>query len=44
MVVDCAMNASAMLVTANTKHFRQAVTELGLNVLAPAAFIRLLTE
>ena len=34
-VIDCALNANAVLVTANLKDFRAAQQELGLQVLSP---------
>jgi hypothetical protein len=41
-VIDCAMNAGAMVVTSNTRHFRAAREALGLRVItAVEAVIRL---
>ena len=41
-MIDCAMNADALLVTANKKDFRAAEQSLGLPVLSPAEFVSLL--
>ncbi len=38
-VIDCALNASALLITANVKDFAQARQELGLRVLTPVALL-----
>ncbi len=35
LVIDCAMNANATLVTANIRDFRTAKNELGLSVVTP---------
>ncbi len=43
-VIDCAMNASALVVTFNVRDFRLAQQELGLRVLTPSAFVALLVE
>ena len=44
LVVDCAMNANAFVITANIKDFRRAQVELGLTVMTPVQFVMLLTE
>jgi hypothetical protein len=38
-VIDCAMNARASVVTANTRDFQLAVQTLGLVVLTPVEFV-----
>ena len=38
-VIDCAMNARAPVVTANTRDFQLAAQTLGLAVLTPAEFV-----
>lgn len=43
-VVDCVMNANALLVTSNRKDFRLAETELGLQVASPVAMVLLLAQ
>ncbi len=42
LVIDCAMNANALLITANLKDFQTAVNNLGLHVLSPIEFVNLL--
>jgi predicted nucleic acid-binding protein len=44
LVIDCAMNANAWLITANIKDFRAAQAELGLKVLTPLEFIGVLAK
>lgn len=44
LVVDCVMNANALLVSANVKDFRSAQMELGLQVLTPLEFVQLLIQ
>lgn len=44
LVIDCAMNANAIVVTANVKDFRRAQAELGLIVMTPIQFVMLLAE
>jgi predicted nucleic acid-binding protein len=39
LVIDCAMNAGAPVVTKNTRDFRLAQQSLGLSVLTPAEFV-----
>lgn len=39
MVVDCAMNGRAVLVTSNVRDFRQAQQALGLQVMTPMAYV-----
>jgi predicted nucleic acid-binding protein len=42
LVIDCAMNGNAMVVTSNVKDFRGAQRELGLRVVSPAELLALL--
>lgn len=44
LVIDCAMNANAILVTSNLRDFRMAQQRLGLRVLTPTQFLELLAE
>lgn len=39
LVIDCAMNAGAIVVTSNLKDFKKAQTELGLTVKSPEHLI-----
>ena len=43
-VIDCAMNASVPVVTANVQDFRQAERSLGLVVLPPVDFVTRLSQ
>lgn len=43
-LIDCAMNAGALLVTWNTKDFNTARTSLGLQVMSPIEFLNFLVE
>ncbi len=43
-VIDCAMNARAVVVTFNVKDFRWARVQLGLQVLTPDEFLWQVTE
>lgn len=43
-VIDCAMNANATVVTYNVKDFRLAQRKLGLQLLNPVEFARVLTK
>lgn len=43
-LIDCAMNAGALLVTWNMKDFKTAQTSLGLQVLSPIEFLNFLVE
>jgi predicted nucleic acid-binding protein len=43
-VVDCAMNAGAVVVTSNVRDFRTAQETLGLGVMTPEEACRLLVE
>jgi len=43
-LIDCTMNANAILVTSNIRDLRLARRSLGLRVLTPQAFLRLLLE
>lgn len=40
-VIDCVMNANALLVTSNQKDFRVAQAELGIYVLTPLQFVKI---
>ena len=44
LVIDCAMNANALIVTSNRKDFRTAQTELGLKVLSPFELVLVLAQ
>jgi len=44
LVIDCAMNANALLVTTDVKDFRKAQIELGLHVLTPLEFAMILAD
>ena len=44
LVIDCAMNANALVVTANLRDFRLAQQTLGLRVLTPLDFLKQLAE
>lgn len=44
LVIDCALNANAVVVTHNVKDFRLAEVQLGLPVFRPAQFIAYLAE
>ena len=39
LVVDCAMNAGAIVVTSNLRDFRSAEASLGLRVMTPVEFV-----
>jgi putative PIN family toxin of toxin-antitoxin system len=39
LVIDCAMNAGALVVTSNLKDFRSATQSLGLRVLSPVQLV-----
>ena len=43
-VIDCTMNANAVLVTSNIKDFRLAQQTLGLQLMTPKEFLALLVE
>jgi predicted nucleic acid-binding protein len=43
LIIDCAMNANAAIVTSNLKDFQRAKQSLGLTVLSPAELILQLT-
>lgn len=43
-VVDCALNAKAIVVTANVKDFRQAQINLGVRVARPVDIVKMLDE
>jgi putative PIN family toxin of toxin-antitoxin system len=42
LAIDCAMNASAIVVTHNIKDFRSARESLGLRVMTPVEFVNVL--
>jgi putative PIN family toxin of toxin-antitoxin system len=44
LVIDCVMNANAILVTSNTKVFQQAKRELGLQIITPVEFVKTLAK
>lgn len=44
LVIDCAMNAAATVVTDNVRDYRLAISELGLTVMLPVAFANLLAK
>lgn len=43
-VIDCAMNAAAIVITNNARDYRQAGAELGLVVMSPVVFANLLAS
>jgi len=43
-LIDCAMNAGAVIVTSNKKDFKNAQSSLGLSVMEPLDFIMQLTK
>jgi len=43
-VIDCAMNAGALVVTANVRHFQTAIEALGLEVVTPLELVLRLAE
>jgi predicted nucleic acid-binding protein len=43
-VIDCAMNAGAMIITENIKDFKTAKEALGLQVLTPVQLLRVLAK
>ncbi len=44
LVIDCAMNTGAIVVTSNIRDFRSAKESLGLQVLTPVQFVSLLVS
>jgi len=44
MVIDCAMNADAIIVTSNVRDYRFATAELGLSIMQPVAYANLLAQ
>ena len=44
LVIDCAMNASAIVITSNIRDFRQAQQSLGLQVIMPTELIKKLVN
>ena len=38
-MIDCAMNANAVVVTSNIRDFQQAKESLGLRVITPVEFV-----
>jgi predicted nucleic acid-binding protein len=44
LVLDCAMNAGAIVVTSNIRDFRSAQVSLGLRVMTPVEFVNLLAS
>lgn len=44
-IIDCALNANAVIITANLRDFRKAQEEIGLQVMSPVEFVnRLMNE
>lgn len=43
-VIDCAMNAGAVVVTSNSRDFQMAKHALGLQLMTPVEFVHKLTE
>ncbi|MEA2031571.1 MAG: PIN domain-containing protein [Patescibacteria group bacterium] len=43
-VIDCAMNARALVVTSNVRDFKEAVRTLGLKVMTPVNFLKYFTN
>lgn len=43
-VIDCAMNAGAIVITENTRDFRMARESLGLQVLTPLQLLQVLAN
>lgn len=44
LVIDCAMNASAIVVTSNIRDFQSAKSSLGLRVLSPVQLVAILAS
>jgi putative PIN family toxin of toxin-antitoxin system len=44
LVIDCAMNAGAIVVTSNIRDFRSARDSLGLRVMTPVEFVSVLAS
>jgi predicted nucleic acid-binding protein len=44
LVIDCAMNAGAIVVTSNIRDFRSAKESLGLRILTPVQFVGVLAS
>jgi predicted nucleic acid-binding protein len=44
LVIDCAMNAGAIVVTSNIRDFRSARDSLGLRIMTPIEFVSLLAS
>jgi predicted nucleic acid-binding protein len=44
LVIDCAMNAGAIVVTSNIRDFRSARDSLGLQIMTPVEFVNLLAS
>ncbi|MEM6613578.1 MAG: PIN domain-containing protein [Cyanobacteria bacterium P01_C01_bin.72] len=44
LVIDCGMNAAAIVITLNTKDFRRAQESLGLQIMTPTELIIQLTQ
>jgi putative PIN family toxin of toxin-antitoxin system len=44
LVIDCAMNSGAIVVTSNIRDFRSAKESLGLRVLTPVQFVSILAS
>jgi putative PIN family toxin of toxin-antitoxin system len=44
LVIDCAMNADAIIITSNIRDFRSARDSLGLQIMTPVEFVNLLAS
>lgn len=44
LVIDCAMNSNAIVVTFNVRDFNRAIESLGLQVMIPIQFVKKLTN
>ena len=44
LVIDCAMNSNAIVVTFNVRDFNTAIESLGLQVMTPIQFVKKLTN
>lgn len=42
LIIECTMNANAIIVTFNTKDFRRAEKQLGIPIYTPSQFVQLL--
>jgi predicted nucleic acid-binding protein len=44
LVIDCAMNAGAIVITSNIRDFRSAEESLGMRIMTPVQFVNTLTS